>query len=167
MRSVEHAYAVSLSRWRTATFAASALAVVELVVLAVIGVTAVAHTVSRNVHRAAVEKVAGPAPVQRRTTRGHAVLARNDTGVLVLNANGVAGAAATAASSLRTRGYLVAGVGNADSQGSTRTLVMYRGAFRPEARRLAHEVGGAVVTPLDGMKPSQLLGAQLVLVLGS
>jgi len=163
---VEHAYAVSLSRWRTATIVASALAAVELAVLAVIGATMLAHTVSHTVQRAAVEKVAGPAPTQHHTAAAHKILARGDTGVLVLNANGVAGAAATAAAQLRARGYLVSGVGNADSQGTTRTMVMYRGNFLPEARRLAHDIGGAVVTPLDGIAPSQLLGAQVALVLG-
>jgi hypothetical protein len=44
---------------------------------------------------------------------------------------------------------------------------MYRGMFRPEAVRLAHDVHASVVAPLDGLKPSELMGAQLVLVLGS
>jgi hypothetical protein len=162
---VEHAYAVELSRWRTATIVASALALAELVALAVIGATMLAHTVSHTVQRAAVDKVAGPAPAQHRSARGP-VLARSDTAVLVLNANGIAGAAASAATRLRARGYIVSGVGNADSQ-TTRTMVMYRGRYLREARRLARDAGGAVVTPLDGLKPSQLMGAQLALVLGS
>jgi LytR cell envelope-related transcriptional attenuator len=167
MRSVEHAYAVSLSRWRTATIVASALAAAELVALAAIGATMLAHTVKRNVQQAAVQKVAGPAPAHPSARTERTILARGDTGVLVLNANGIAGAAATAASSLRARGYIVSGVGNADSQGTTRTMVMYRGSFLPEARRLARDVGGAAVTPLDGIKPSELMGAQVALVLGS
>ena len=167
MRSVENAYAVSLSRWRTATIAASALAAAELVALAVIGTTALAHTVSRHVQRAAVDSVAGTTPTRESAARAHGILARSDTGVLVLNGNGVAGAAASAAASLHAHGYIVSGVGNANSQGTTRTLVMYRGNFRGEARRLARDVHGATVTPLDGIKTSQLMGAQLVLVLGS
>jgi hypothetical protein len=43
---------------------------------------------------------------------------------------------------------------------------MYRGKFRPEALRLARDVHARLVTPLDGLRPSQLMGAQLVLVLG-
>jgi hypothetical protein len=43
---------------------------------------------------------------------------------------------------------------------------MYRGKFRREALRLAHDVHAKLVTPLDGMRTSQLMGAQLVLVLG-
>jgi hypothetical protein len=123
--------------------------------------------VSRNVHRAAIDKVAGPSPAAHSALKGHKILARSDTSVLVLNANGVAGAAASAANALRRRGYLVSGVGNADVQGTTRTMVMYRGKFRPEARRLAHDVHARLVTPLDGMAPSELLGGQLALVLGT
>ena len=35
-----------------------------------------------------------------------------------------------------------------------------------EARRLAHDAGVRAVAPLDGMTPSQLQGAQLVMILG-
>lgn len=167
MRPVEHAYAVSLSRWRTAAIVVSALAALELAALGAIAVTSLAHSVSRSVHRAAVDKVGGPSPVRHQATTRHAILARGDTGVLVLNGNGIAGAAADAAATLHRRGYIVSGVGNANAQGSTQTLVMYRGHFGAEARRLARDVHASIVTPLDGMKPSQLMGAQVVLVLGT
>jgi hypothetical protein len=164
---VEHAYALSRSRWRTATLVAAAVAALELVVLGAIGFKALARTVSHDVQAAAVAKVAGPPPVRTHTPAGRVTLPRDETGVLVLNGNGVSGAAAAGAERVRARGYLVAGVGNANTQASTRTLVMYRGAFRPEAVRLAHDVHASVVAPLDGLKPSELMGAQLVLVLGS
>jgi hypothetical protein len=105
--------------------------------------------------------------VQHRAGHGRPVLPRDETGVLVLNGSGVAGAAAGNADHLRGLGYLVSGVGNADATGTARTLVMYRGKFRAEALRLAHDVHVRMVTPLDGMKPSDLMGAQLALVLGS
>jgi LytR cell envelope-related transcriptional attenuator len=164
---VEHAYAISISRWRAATLVASAVAVLELVVLAVIGFDALAKTVQRDVHDAAVSKVAGPQPARQHAAHGRVVLPRDETGVLVLNGNGVPGAAAESADRLRGLGYLVSGVGNADETGTTRTLVMYRGVFRAEALRLARDVHARLVTPLDGMKPSSLMGAQLALVLGS
>jgi LytR cell envelope-related transcriptional attenuator len=164
---VEHAYALSNSRWRTATLVASVIATLELVVLGVIGFSALARTVQRDVHNAAVNKVAGPSPVQHRAEQGRPLLPRDETGVLVLNGNGVAGAAAESADHLRRLGYLVSGVGNADATVATRTLVMYRGKFRAEALRLARDMHARLVTPLDGMKPSDLMGAQLAVVLGS
>ena len=166
-RPVEHAYALSRSRWRTATLVTAAVAAIELVALGAIGFKALARTVQHDVQAAAVAKVAGPAPAAKPGPTGHTLLPRDETGVLVLNGNGVPGAAAAGAESVRARGYVVAGVGNANTHGSTRTLVMYRGKVRAEAARLARDVHGAVVTPLDGMKPAELMGAELVLVLGS
>ena len=164
---MEHALALSVSRWRAAALGFSVLAVLELVVLGAIGFKALAKTVSRDVQTAALNKVAGPPPVKHPTAAGRATLPRGETGVLVLNGNGISGAAAAGAERVRGRGYVVTGVGNAETEGQTRTLVMYRGKFRPEALRLARDVHARLVTPLDGMRPSQLMGAQLVLVLGA
>jgi hypothetical protein len=164
---VEHALALSVSRWRAAALGFSVLAVLELVVLGAIGFKALAKTVSRDVQTAALNKVAGPPPVKHPTAAGRATLPRGETGVLVLNGNGISGAAAAGAERVRGRGYVVTGVGNAETEGQTRTLVMYRGKFRPEALRLARDVHARLVSPLDGMRPSQLMGAQLVLVLGA
>ena len=112
-------------------------------------------------------KVAGPTPAKPRHGEGsRPLLPRSATSVVVLNGNGVAGAAAASADQIRRKGYLVASVGNADSRSATRTVVMYRGRYAREARRLAHDVGAPIVTPLDGMKPRELMGAQLVLLLG-
>ena len=163
---MEHALSLSVSRWRAAALVVSALAALELVVLGAIGFKALAKTVSHDVQTAALNKVAGPLPVKHRAVAGRPKLPRSETGVLVLNGNGVAGAAAAGADGVRRRGYVVTGVGNAETQGQTRTLVMYRGKFRPEALRLARDVHARLVSPLDGMRPSQLMGAQLVLVLG-
>ena len=44
---------------------------------------------------------------------------------------------------------------------------MYRPGRRPEAQRLARELGISLVGPLDGVILRQLLGAQVVVVLGS
>src|SRR5437763_1473171 len=90
-------------------------------------------------------------------------LTRSATSVLVLNGGGRAGAAAAAAVHVRARGYMVASVGNATGP-SPQTLVMYRPGFTAEGVRLAHDLHVRVVSPLDGMRPSQLLGAHLVLI---
>jgi hypothetical protein len=57
-------------------------------------------------------------------------------------------------------------VGNAPRGGYGRSVVMYRMGRRPEALRLAHELGIRVVSPLDGLRPKDLLGAQVAVVVG-
>jgi hypothetical protein len=44
---------------------------------------------------------------------------------------------------------------------------MYRPGFRPEAVRLARDARIAIVTPLDGLRRSQLQGAHVALILGT
>jgi hypothetical protein len=169
MSSIAPSVDVSASRWRTATIVATALAVLELGVLATIVGTHLARNVSTRVHEAAVTKVAGLPPASassRPAKRARPLLARSETSVLVLNGNGVAGAAASTADRVRGRGYLVAAVGNADTRGAARTVVMYRGRYRREAVRLARDVRAPIVTPLDGMKPRELMGAHVALIIG-
>lgn len=159
------------ARWRTATIIACAVAVIELAVLVSIGVAALGKSVAHRVQDAAiakVAKVANVAPIPKQMPPGKAKLTRGQTGVLVLNGSGAAGAAGSAADRLHARGYQITSVGNAREQSSTtRTLVMYRHGFRAEAARLARDVHTKIVTPLDGMRRSALMGAQVVLVVGS
>jgi hypothetical protein len=159
---------VSVTRWRTATIVATGLALLELGVLGVIVGTHLVRDVSARVQEAAVTKVAGPAPAKARPAKKgvRPVLARDDLSVVVLNGNGISGAAAASADRVRRLGYLVASVGNAETRSAGRTVVMYRGRYEREARRLARDVAAPIVTPLDGMKPRELMGAQLVLLLG-
>ena len=168
---MQQTYAPSLqiSRWRTATIVASALAALELIALVAIGVAVVGKSVAHQVRAAAIEKVsAPPRHVARATPVGAPRLTRAETDVLVLNGGGVGGAASAQADKLRALGYMIGSVGNTAHPGSsTRTLVMYRGNYRAEAARLAKDVGARIVSPLDGMKPAELMGAQLVLVVGS
>jgi hypothetical protein len=93
-------------------------------------------------------------------------LTRAQTKVLVLNANGITGAAATEASRARARGYKVSGTGNAPLT-LGRSVVLYRPGHEPEGKRLARDEGIPIVGPLDGITPRQLHGAQVVIVLGN
>jgi LytR cell envelope-related transcriptional attenuator len=156
------------ARWRTATIIASAIAALELAVLVSIGVAALGRSVAHRVQEAAIAKVADVPPIPKATPPGAPKLTRGQTDVLVLNGSGVSGAAGAAADRLRARGYQITGVGNAARQSSaTRTLVMYRRGYRAEAARLARGAHTRIVTPLDGMRRSALMGAQIVLVVGS
>lgn len=170
MRPMETTYAppLEITRWRTATFLIAALAILELVALLAIGMTFLGKSVAHHVQAAATSKI--EAPVRHRSVAakpGEPKLTRAETDVLVLNGGGVAGAAGAASDRLRALGYLIGGVGNAPTQGTTQTLVMFRDGYRAEAARLAKDLRAKLYAPLDGMKPSQLMGAQLVLVIGS
>jgi|SRR5579872_459632 len=168
---MDSSYATPLpaTRWRTATILVSLLAAIELAVLLAIGVAVLGKAVAHHVRSAALSAVAGTAasPPTKAAKTGPPQLSRADTDVLVLNGGGVAGAATNAAARLQARGYLIGGVGNAARvTPGQRTLVMYSGPYRPEALRLAHDLHVRVVAPLDGMKHSALMGAQLVLLVG-
>ena len=83
---------------------------------------------------------------------------------MVLNGNGVPGAAHEAASRVRTRGYSLGEVGNAKRTDFMRSVVMYRPGYRGEALRLARDMRIKIVGPLDGLRVRDLLGAHIVLV---
>jgi hypothetical protein len=157
--------------WRRATILASTIAALELVVLVLAGVLLLAKPIAHEVRRQAVAHAAAapkpkPAPVTHRVLPTVPKLTRAQTDVLVLNGNGRTGAASGAAAQLRGLGYLIAGTGNAPHQNYAASVVMFRAGFHAEALRLARDLHVKVVGPLDGMKPSQLQGANLVLVLG-
>jgi hypothetical protein len=167
---VESSYVptIDAARWRTATIIACAVAALELGLLVAIGVALLGKSAAHRVREAAIANVAGVQPIPKETPPGKAKLARGETNVLVLNGSGAAGAAGTAADGLRAHGYRITSVGNARKQSSsTRTLVMYRRGYRAEAARLARDVHARIVTPLDGIRRSALMGAQIVLVVGN
>jgi hypothetical protein len=166
---VEHSLPHVRSPWRTATLVASAVAAVELVLLVALGVALLAEPVSKSLRSAAEQQVLAPVakpkprpkPAAKRPT-----LTRAETAVTVLNGNGRSGAAAAAADSVRRFGYTIGTVGNAPRTDVTRTIVMYRDGYRPEAARLAKDLGVKIVGPLDGLRKADLLGAHVALVLG-
>jgi hypothetical protein len=85
---------------------------------------------------------------------------------MVLNGNGEAGAAHAAADRVQAHGYRLGDVGNAPAI-MPHSIVMFRPGFAAEGWRLARDLHVRIVRPLDGMRPSQLLGAHLVLILGT
>jgi LytR cell envelope-related transcriptional attenuator len=162
---VEHAVPFEAVRpWRTAAILASGVAALELVALIVGGTVLLGRSVVGHGAHAATKSAASK-PVLPKPTR-QAALPRAKTKVVVLNGNGEAGAAAAEASAVSARGYKIGAVGNAPRPSQAPTLVMYRPGFAAEAHRLARDTGIAVVTALDGLSPSTLQRAQLVIVLG-
>jgi len=157
--------------WRTATLVASAVALVELAALVVAGLLLVSGPLAQRVHEKAAAKAA-VAPVHARPARvlpAPAVprLARTRMHVLVLNGNGRAGAASGEALRLQTLGYPAITTGNAPHPRRAASLVMYRPGYRPEALRLARDLGIRLVGPLDGLRVADLRGAQVVEILGT
>ena len=152
--------------WRTATLVASAVAALELVVIIIAGIALLEQPVRRAAEKAVLAPVRKSPPVKP-TAADVPTLARSQTSVLVLNGNGRTGAAADAAERVRARGYRVSAVGNASRSDYPRTVVMYRRGHRGEAARLARDLRVKTIGPLDGLRPRELLGAHVVLVLGN
>lgn len=161
---------LAVRSWRTATLVVAGIAAVELVLLVMVGGALLAKP-EPALRRAAPTKTAvakhaaRPSPASA-TRAVPAELPRRKVTVLVLNGNGRQGAAAVAASRVHRKGYRIGLVANAPSHDYVTSLVMYRRGFQGEAQRLARDLGVKVVSPLDGMRPGQLHGAQAVLILG-
>jgi hypothetical protein len=162
--------------WRRATLVASSIAALELVGLIVCGAAIVARPLAKAVEhhaeKVATAPAAAPVKVRKELARQHAAppkptRTRAQTKVLVLNGNGRNGAAHSEAAKLQSLGYRVAGAADARRHDYATSVVMYRPGFRSEGVRLAHDLHVGVVGPLDGIRPSALLGGQLAVILGA
>ena len=161
-------YPVQANRWRTRALLFAAIATLELLALVGIGSLAAARLLAGEVETVARAR---ELPATKRdtpppTSPKRPVLERSETSVVVLNGNGISGAAGEAAGRLRTLTYVVAGAGNAPRTDYAKTIVEYRAGYEREARRLAADVGVKLVGPLDGLRAKDLMGAHVALVLG-
>ncbi len=154
------------NRWRTRALVLAAVAVLELLVLVSLGVFAAGRVLASEVatvaraHELPVRET--PAP----TAPDRPLLERSETSVVVLNGNGISGAAADGATRVRALTYVVSGAGNAPRSDYAKTMVMYREGYEREAQRFAADLKVKVVGPLDGLRAKDLMGAHLALVLG-
>ena len=156
---------MEVERWRSVTIVVAFVATVELVLLAAAGIALLGNPLAGRFK--AETASAAPAHKTKSSKPTHPTLPRDQVSVIVLNGNGRAGAAAAAATRVRRRGYLVGNVGNATTPNDGRSVVMYRPGYDLEAKRLARDLHVRVVSPLDGLRPSQLMGSHLVLLLGT
>jgi hypothetical protein len=155
--------------WRTATMVASAVAAVELVLILILGVALLGKPLSERMRDTAQKHTLGiTTKTVTRPKIGSSAprLARDETTVMILNGNGVAGAAHETASQVEARGYPVGHVGNAKRTDFTRSVVMYRPGYRGEGLRLARDLRIRIVGPLDGMRTRDLMGAHVAVVVG-
>ena len=161
--------------WRQAALIATSVATVELCILLVVGFVFFGKFFTGQVERAndpvevakaAVARDKAAAAKKPDAAPVKPIRARNETSIVVLNGNGVAGAAGTTADQVRGRGYLIAATDNAPRRDFSRSVVMYRPGFRREARRLARDFRIRTVTPLDGLRMRDLQGAHVALIVG-
>jgi len=157
---------------------AIAIAAVELFILLMVGFVVGAKAFSDKTQTATTAAIQREAPQAARSQASakdqstqeqkqpSGPLPRGKTSVVVLNGNGIPGAAATTADQVHTLHYLVTATGNAPSTDFTASVVMFRPGFKPAAKRLAEDLNVKRVTPLDGLTKGDLQGAQLALVIG-
>jgi hypothetical protein len=178
VRAVDHAghFNRPPMPWRAATLVLAAVAVVELAGLLALGgarlrphlhlprrtaapAAKAAHAPARGTatHRTA------PKPAAPRLRPARPV---SRVSVLVLNGNGVTGAAGAEARQLRAEGYRSAIAADATRSNYATTLVLFAPGYEAEGRRLGRELGTRLVSPLDGTTTAQLRGSQLVAILG-
>ena len=156
------------------------MATVELVILLIVGIWLFGKFFSDEVTKATDPTTIARTAVERKLeAEGLArpgagetdsdvkqVLPRTETSVLVLNGNGVSGAASKTARKVLRKDYLVVGTENASRDDYPRSLVMFRPGYEAEARRLARYLSIRRVVPLDGMRPRELRGAHVALIIG-
>jgi LytR cell envelope-related transcriptional attenuator len=157
---------MEVERWRHVTIVVTFVATVELALLAAAGIALIGNPFA-GAFKAGTAKAAAATHKTKASAPTHPALPRGQVSVIVLNGNGHAGAAAAAARRVKARGYIIGTVGNAPHPNGGRSVVMYRPGYEVEARRFARDLRVRIVSPLDGMRPRQLMGSHLVLVLGT
>jgi hypothetical protein len=160
--------------WRSAALIATSVAAVELCILLVLGIFLFGKFFGGQVEKATDPVAIAKAAVERAEPNANPaqgesakpLLERREISVVVLNGNGVAGAAAVAAERVRTKHYRIAATDNAPRSDFARSFVMYRLGLKREAKRLAHDLGIRRVAPLDGLRARDLQGAHLAYIIG-
>lgn len=148
--------------WRAAALAACAVALAELTALLALAGIRLFH-----VHHATTSPPAATTPADRASdTAVQPLRPRSRISVLVLNGNGVSGAAGTEATQLLARGYRHAVPADA-SNTYAQSVVLFRPGWQREAQRLARDVGVRTATRLDVRLPDSDRGYQVVLILGA
>jgi LytR cell envelope-related transcriptional attenuator len=174
---VDHAQQLSRAfPWRTATLVTAAVAALELGLLLVGGASLLTRPFDHSgaaapppaASRAAASRTARQVVhLPRQAVAAVPLRPRTRVSVLVLNGNGVQGAASAEAARLQTLGYRIGGTTNAVRHDYARSMVMYAPGYGGEARRLAHDTGIRMVAPADGASPATLKASPLVVLLGN
>jgi LytR cell envelope-related transcriptional attenuator len=92
---------------------------------------------------------------------------RSQISVLVLNGNGIEGAAGTKAAVILSWGYQHAVPSDAPQLDYARSVVLFRPGWQREAQRLAKDAGIRAVATLDGRVAPPYARVPLILILGA
>jgi hypothetical protein len=151
---VEHAHPLGRPfPWRTLALAASVLA------LGAGSVVALVHQPAATGAEGSREARQAPALPPLRP--------RSRISVLVLNGNGVSGAAGTTATAILARGYRHAIPSDAPQLDYARSIVLFRPGWQREAGRLARDAGIRAVATVDGRVAPAYAHVPLILILGA
>jgi len=161
---------------RPIALAVLGIATLALGVFVAVAVVVLTRPPARTTRAAAPQAVtrtvvipAPPAPASpRRTGRkppAATLVSRAQTPVLVLNGNGISGAAASTAGIVRARGYPVTATGDAPRR-YAQSVVMYKRGFAGEAARLGRDLNVPTLQPLDPLVVPGGTRARLVLIVG-
>ena len=152
---MEHAHPLDRPfPWRTLALAASVLA---------LGAGSVVALVERP-------SATGAAPDSHQARQGPALpplRARSGISVLVLNGNGMEGAAGTKAAVILSWGYQHAIPSDAPQLTYARSVVLFRPGWQREAERLAKDARIRAVATLDGRIAPPYAHVPLILILGA
>jgi hypothetical protein len=169
---VEHAQPLpSPFPWRALAVVGIGVALIELIALVAIALVHIAPHPTTSGKASTPKATAAPPRHHRVQTRAVRIPSvplrpRSHVRVLVLNGNGVSGAAATQAARLHGVGYRIGGATNAQRHDYARSMVMFVPGWAKEAHRLARDAGIRMVAPVDGLRRAQLKGSTVVLLLG-
>ena len=142
--------------WRLAALIATALALATLAGLVLTHGQGQTRPVSDT----------GRVPKRQTATPPVPLRPRSGLSVLILNGNGISGAAGQEAAAIRARGYRHAVPTDAQSRDYARSVVLFRPGWQREASRLARDAKIRLVGPLDGSLPTADDGYKLVVILG-
>ena len=117
--------------------------------------------------RTVVGRYAPTRPGQRVASRRSSRSSRaREHRVLVLNGNGISGAAASAAQIVRSHGYPVTATADAPQTDYPRSVVLYKPGFAREAKRLGLDLKIPTLSRLDPFTVPGGTRAHLVLIVG-
>jgi hypothetical protein len=154
---VEHAQPITRPLPRRTFVLAGLLLAVVLLVAAGLALALRQHATRPAAQAARIGRATPPTPLRPRSA----------ISVLVLNGNGVEGAAGTTATQLLGAGYRHAVPTDAPNPAYERSLVLFRPGWQREASRLGKDVRIATVAPLDGRVAPAYAHVPLVVILGA
>ena len=143
--------------WRATALAGGLLLAVALLVAGGLALAQRQHERRAAAETGRVGEAKPPSPLRPRAR----------ISVLVLNGDGVSGAAGTEATEIRARGYRHAIPTDAPNLNYVRSLVLFRPGWQREAERLGRDSRIPTVAPLDGRVAPAYAHVPLIVILGA